>query len=120
MFFAPPIIEKHVRFFSVTLALSVLFALIGAYNPWPPAREQERDRSAASFVTNPVAGNATAWMQEYFPDAGITSRMKALFISPSKITAARYLTLFYMDKGDYVMADRMRGHPDDNRRGSGR
>lgn len=109
LFFSPPAIARHERVFGAVLAVSVLFALIGAYNPWPPAYEQERNKNeVAALVNNPIGGNASAFMQEHFPGAGLTRTMKALFISPSKPEQARYLALFYLDKRDAVMAESMK------------
>ena len=109
LFFAPPAIARHERIFGAVLAVSALFALIGAYNPWPPAYEQEGNKNpVAALVSNPIGGNASAFLQEHFPGAGLTRGMKALFISPSKPDQARYLALFYLDKRDAVMAENMK------------
>jgi len=107
IFFAPPLIDRRPRLFGAALAVSILFALIGAYNPWPPAYEQKLDTSIASVVENPVAGNATAWLQEYAPEARLTAWMKERFVSPSPVVAGAYLALFYLDKGDYLNAGKM-------------
>lgn len=112
LFFAPRAIERAPWLFTATLAISGLFAAIGAYNPWPPAYEQERNKDpVASLVTNPIGGNASAWMEEHFPGARLTEAMKARFIGGSPRERARYLALFYLDKGDRPMVDRMRETP---------
>jgi hypothetical protein len=84
------------------LALSVLLALIGAYNPWPPVHEQLPDapRGLASIVTNPVGANLAAWMEEHVPGAAVTQRLGARFISPDPVERRQYLSLFFRSKGD--------------------
>jgi len=108
MFFAPVIIARHTGIFGGLLAVSVLFALIGTYHPWPPGYQIEPVKDpVTSAVTNPVGANASAWLQEYFPDLSVTGSMKSFFISPREEAQIRYLILFYYSKGDKEMMDKM-------------
>ncbi|MHB8880284.1 MAG: hypothetical protein ACYC69_02105 [Thermodesulfovibrionales bacterium] len=109
MFFAPVMIEKYAGIFTGILALSVLFAVIGTYNPWPPGYTQELHKDpVASLVKNPIGANAAAWMEQYFPDSVAAGRMKALVISPSERSQIQYLMLFYYSKSNMDMAISMR------------
>ena len=77
LFFAPPLFARLGPWLSAAIvSLSVALALIGAYNPWPPAYEQESDQDpVAALVSNPVAGNLSAWLHERFPDRSLASRL---------------------------------------------
>ena len=109
MFFLPVAASKvPAGLLAVVLAVSILFALIGAYNPWPPAYENKaRTDPVASLVTNPIGANLSAWMREYLPGLGLTDRLGAAFISPDPWKRAQYLYLFYQSKGDAAMALRL-------------
>jgi hypothetical protein len=93
------------RIFAPVLALSVLLALIGAYNPWPPVDEQLPDAPGglASIVTNPVGANLAAWAEEHAPGATATKELGTRFISPDPVERRRYLSLFFRSKGDQRM-----------------
>lgn len=109
LFFTPVVLgHRGKKIFVPVLVVSVLFALLGAYHPWPPAYEQEAGKhTVASRVTNPVGGNGAAWMEKYVPGSGITDLMKALVIGPDRVAQEEYLALFYFSKGDVEMAQRM-------------
>ena len=97
------------RIFAPVLVLSVLLALIGAYNPWPPVDEQlpGARRGLATIVTNPVGANLAAWMEEHLPGAAATQKLGARFISPDPVERGRYLSLFFRSKGDQRMQAEM-------------
>jgi hypothetical protein len=106
LFFAPLLWRGLLpRIFAPVLALSVLLALIGAYNPWPPVDEQLPDGQGglASLVTSPVGANLAAWAEEHVPDAAVTRALGARFISPDPVERRRYLSLFFRSKGDTRM-----------------
>ncbi len=83
------------------LPLSVLFAALGAYHPWPPAFEQEsHQHPVASLVRNPVGGNAAAWAAVNAPDAPLGQWLGERFVSPDEAERRRYFALFFGSKGD--------------------
>jgi len=83
------------------LPVSVLFAALGAYHPWPPAYEQESHRQpVASLVSNPVGGNAAAWAAANLPDSALARWLGDRFVSPDAVARRRYLALFFGSKGD--------------------
>ena len=101
LFYVPVSLERLPRLaFGATLVVSIAFAAIGAYHPWPPGFEQEKNSDpVASVVTNPVGGNLAAWLREHFPDSGLTTLALDTFISGHGPTRTRYLELFYSSKG---------------------
>lgn len=102
LFFAPPLLNRRwLPVFGGLLAVSVLFALIGAYHPWPPGYEQEANQDpVAATVVNPVGGNLAAWSQQHFPGSALAARSGDRFISSDAAARARYLQLFYTSKRD--------------------
>lgn len=104
LFFAPRAIAAGQRLFGVVLAVSMLFAYLGAYHPWPPVYEPEYGvTSLASLVTNPIGGNLSAWLAEYFPHLPLTRSAGEFLIAPNAQTRDSYLRLFYASK-DYNQA----------------
>ena len=110
LFFAPLAIGSwRAGLFVLALAVSIPFALLGAYHPWPPAYEQERNKDpVASLVANPVGGNLAAWMKEYFPEAELTQKISSAFISSSPLLQGRYLLYFYESKQDGEMVEKIK------------
>lgn len=109
LFFAPVMIEKHAGIFTGILALSILSALLGTYNPWPPGYSQELQKDpVSSLVKNPAGANAAAWLEKNFPGSALTGRMKTSVIGPSERPQVQYLMLFYLSKNDRDMAKKMR------------
>ena len=110
LFFAPLLWRGRLpRIFAPVLALSVLLALIGAYNPWPPVDEQNPDSPGglASIVTNPVGTNLATWAEEHVPGSAATQELGARFISPDPVERRRYLSLFFRSKGERRMQARI-------------
>jgi len=110
LFFAPAVLGPVARrAFVPVLAISCLCALLGAYNPWPPADEPGTGKHpVASMVTNPVGANLAAWLWEYAPGGWLADASARLFISPDREARDRYLALFYASRGDVEMTLRMR------------
>jgi hypothetical protein len=99
LFFVPKSIATERRLFGAVLAISIFFAFLGAYHPWPPVYEPEYTaQTLASVVTNPVGGNLSAWLAEYFPDLTLTRKAGEAFISPNVRIREPYLGLFYASK----------------------
>jgi len=109
LFFAPAALGPVARrAFVPVLAISCLCALLGAYNPWPPADEPGTGKHpVASMVTNPVGANLAAWLWEYAPGGWLADASARLFISPDREARDRYLALFYASRGDVEMTKRM-------------
>jgi hypothetical protein len=83
------------------LPVSILFAALGVYHPWPPAYEQAATRDpVASTVTNPIGGNAAAFCVERWPESAACARLTAAFVSPEPAAARRYFVYFFGSKGD--------------------
>ena len=83
------------------LPVSVLFAALGAYHPWPPAFEQESHRQpVASLVRNPVGGNAAAWAAANLPESALARSLGERFVSRDPAERRRYFALFFGSKGD--------------------
>jgi len=108
MLFAPKALGGwKTTVFTLLLPVSVLFALLGAYHPWPPAYEQEAGKDpVASMVTNPVGGNAAAFFAVRAPDSGVATYLGAAFISPDPEERARYFSLFFRSRCDQETATR--------------
>jgi hypothetical protein len=84
-----------------TLPISILFASLGAYHPWPPAYEQAATRDpVASTVTNPIGGNAAAFCVARWPESSACARLTSAFVSSDAATARRYFVYFFGSKGD--------------------
>lgn len=83
------------------LPISVLFAALGAYHPWPPAYEQASHRHpVASLVRNPVGGNAAAWTAEHLPESAVGRALGERFVSRDPTERRKYFALFFGSKGD--------------------
>lgn len=105
LFFVPKVLIKgRVWLFGIVLIPSILSSMLGAYDPWPPVAEPEYEDTAhqhpyASLVSNPIGGNAGAWLYAHFPDLAVTEWMGSAFIHPNQRLRMRYLLLFYRSKG---------------------
>lgn len=89
--------------FSVVLPVSILFAALGAYHPWPPAFEQESSgHPVARLVHNPIGGNAAAWLATHAPESALAGWTARRFVSPERDMQRRYFALFFGSKGDLV------------------
>lgn len=102
LYFAPAVMRGAGRTgFVAALAPSVLVALLGAYNPWPPVFEQESSRhEVAARVTNPVAANAAAFLTQYFPGSPLAERAASSWVSEDRAERQRWLAYFFWSKGD--------------------
>jgi hypothetical protein len=93
--------------FAGALAISILFAALGVYHPWPPAYEQEANRHpVASLVTNPIGGNAAAWLVEHSEGSALSRWATSRFVSDDPDAARAYFALFFLSKGDFETARR--------------
>jgi hypothetical protein len=103
LFFAPVVLARRSAqmLLAVTTPVSILFALLGAYHPWPPAYEQAHNRDpVAGLVTIPVGGNAAAWCAKEFPNATLCDWLGERFVTPDHDLRRRYLVVFFGSKGD--------------------
>jgi hypothetical protein len=116
LFYAPAALgETGRRLFVPVLAFSCLTALLGAYNPWPPADEPGTGKHpVASLVTNPVGANLAAWLVQVAPGS-IADAAAERFISPERDARDRYLRLFYASRGDVAMLERIPPPPPQSR-----
>ncbi len=105
LLFVPVALEnKNLKLFKGVLAISIFFALIGVYNPWPPGFEQEKGKKEIdSLVTNPIAGNATAFLVEYVPNWSLAKKMVETFISQDKSKSDQFFMYYFYSKGDKEM-----------------
>jgi hypothetical protein len=95
------------RVYVPVLAFSCLTALLGAYNPWPPADEPGTGRHpVASVVTNPVGGNLAAWLVQMTPGT-LADEAARFFISTDPDARRQYLRLFYASRGDVLTMQRI-------------
>ncbi|MBP1642666.1 MAG: hypothetical protein H6Q03_1335 [Acidobacteria bacterium] len=87
--------------FAALLPASVLFAALGAYHPWPPAYEQATSGDpVAALVTNPIGGNAAAWLAVHRPGTRLAEAAGRRFVSPDPELRRRYFALFFGTRGD--------------------
>ncbi len=87
--------------FAAVLPVSVLFAALGAFHPWPPAYEQAtRRQPVASLVSNPIGGNAAAWLAVHAPQSALADWAGRRFVSQDPGARREYFALFYGSKGD--------------------
>lgn len=103
LFCAPWILGRLRRrvLFAVLLPVSVLFAALGAYHPWPPGFEQESSgHPVAKLVVNPVGGNAAGWLAEHAPQSAFAGWAAGRFVSADREEQRRYFALFFGSKGD--------------------
>lgn len=117
LFCAPPLLVAGERWaralFVALLPVSLLFAALGAYHPWPPAFEQESSGDpVARLVRNPIGGNAAAWAAAYAPESAFAAAMARRFVSPDAQLQRRYFALFFGSKGDLAMMRTMRKFAD--------
>jgi hypothetical protein len=95
------------RIYVPVLAFSCATALLGAYNPWPPADEPGTGRHpVASVVTNPVGANLAAWLMQTTPGP-LADAAARRFISPGTDARRQYLRLFYASRGDVATMERI-------------
>jgi len=101
LFFVPLVMRGALRALYIpVLAASILASALGAYHPWAPRYEQEANRNpVASMVTNPVGGNAAAWLHEVFPSSGAATWVASRFISPDPARQRAYFGCFHDSKG---------------------
>lgn len=93
--------------FAAALVPSVVVALLGAYNPWPPVFEQESERHpVAALVRNPVGGNAAAFLEEHLPGSFVAERAGRAWISEDPTLRRRWLAYFFWSKDDEEMLGR--------------
>lgn len=96
--------------FAAVLPVSILFAALGAYHPWPPAYEQaSTGESIAATVSNPIGGNAAAWCAEHLPSSSLTETLGSRFVAADPETRRRYFAIFFASKGDFVNLKRFAG-----------
>jgi hypothetical protein len=109
VFFCPLAIEViHGSAFVTVLSVSIVFALVGAYHPWPPGYELEATKDEiTAVVTNPVGGNVTAFIASVFPDSCLAGLLAERYISRDPGKQAAYLQVFFMSKGDIGKARRI-------------
>jgi hypothetical protein len=89
------------RLLHAALPVSILFAALGAYHPWPPAFEQQATRDPiASRVTNPIGGNAAALCVSRWPRAAPCTWLTARFVDRDPRAARSYFIYFFGSKGD--------------------
>ena len=93
--------RRYRNLFAAVLPVSILFAALGAYHPWPPAFEQESSgHPVATLVENPVGGNAAGWLAQHAPASALASWTARRFVSPDPDLQRRYFALFFGSKGD--------------------
>ncbi len=105
LFFAPLALARPRgwprRLFAAVLPVSILFAALGAYHPWPPAFEQESSgQPVAMLVHNPVGGNAAGWLAAHAPGSALAGWAARRFVSADRRDQRRYFALFFGSKGD--------------------
>ena len=102
LFFAPLAMERWRRpLFTLALAASVLVALLGAFNPWPPVFEQESSRHpVAAQVKNPVAANGAAFLAQHLPDSALSEWAGRELVSEDPAVRRQWLAYFFWSKGD--------------------
>jgi hypothetical protein len=100
LFFAPEVFSSiGTRLFKFVLVISVILALIGAYNPWPPVSEPEKiKKNISTLIKNPVAVNSGAFIKEILPGHDFSEVFASLSIHPNKQVRDMYLNLFYKSK----------------------
>ncbi|HSM15072.1 MAG TPA: hypothetical protein VLA66_13475 [Thermoanaerobaculia bacterium] len=87
--------------FAALLPVSVLFAALGAFHPWPPAFEQATQVDpVAATVRNPIGGNAAALAEQKLPGGRLASGLGARWVDPDPEVRRRYYRLFFASKGD--------------------
>ena len=109
LFYAPAVMGPlGRRVFVPILAVSILFALLGAYNPWPPVDEPGTGRNpVASVVTNPVGGNWAALLRQCVPGGALAESSARLFVAGDRSARDHYFRLFFASKGDVETMQRI-------------
>ncbi|GMU64908.1 MAG: hypothetical protein AMXMBFR36_11820 [Acidobacteriota bacterium] len=80
---------------------SLVFAALGAFHPWPPAFEQSTAGDpVATLVTNPIGGNAAAWLERNLPGSAAARAAGEVFVDRDPELRRRYYRLFFGSKGD--------------------
>lgn len=93
---------------AAAVLISVLFAALGAYHPWPPGFEQESTKHpVASRVTNPIGGNAAGWLFEHAEGSPFERWATRRYVSADPEAARAYFALFFGSKGDFEMLRRL-------------
>lgn len=110
LFFLPQVLrELRPSIFAALLTISILFAFIGVYHPWPPGYEQETGKDPIiSLVKNPIGGNLSAWLHENFGNRMVTKIAESTFISKDIRPRYLYLNLFFESKGDKKTAEKIK------------
>ena len=110
LFFLPQVLrEFRPSIFAALLTISILFAFIGVYHPWPPGYEQETGKDPIiSLVKNPIGGNLSAWLHENFGNRMVTKIAESTFISKDIRPRYLYLNLFFESKGDKKTAEKIK------------
>ncbi len=110
LFFIPAAINAFSsRLYAIILPVSILFAVIGVYNPWPPCYEQEAHKDPiASMVTNPVGGNAAAFLGRHWPNSALSDLTGYLFVNRDPALRDMYYYYFFISKGDIAFAMKYR------------
>ena len=89
------------------LPVSLLFAALGAYHPWPPAYEQASSAGrVSSMVTNPIGGNAAAFAAARLPGSALAEALGRRYVHPDPEQRRRYFALFFGSKGDLATRQR--------------
>jgi len=89
--------------FAALLPPSLLFAALGAFHPWPPAFEQATAGDpVATLVTNPIGGNAAAWLERASPGSALARGAGERFVDRDPELRRRYYRLFFGSKGDFA------------------
>lgn len=86
---------------------SLVFAALGAFHPWPPAFEQATAGDpVATLVTNPIGGNAAAWLERTLPGSAAARAAGEIFVDRDPELRRRYYRLFFGSKGDFAALQR--------------
>jgi hypothetical protein len=103
LFAAPAVlVARPVKMaFAALLPVSVLFAGLGAFHPWPPAFEQATQVDpVAATVRNPIGGNAAALAERRLPGGRMATALGARYVDPDPELRRLYYRLFFASKGD--------------------
>jgi hypothetical protein len=111
LFAAPPALSTRASrvLFAALLPVSILFAALGAFHPWPPAYEQATSTgSVAAMVRNPIGGNAAALAERFAAGGALAEALGRRFVDPDPEQRRRYYQLFFASKGDLATMARYR------------
>jgi hypothetical protein len=114
MFFAPRALGgARTRLFTALLVPSVALALLGTYNPWPPVSEGAGPQNPViARVTNPIAANLAALLEERLAGTGAAERAEAALLPLDPRSRRLYLSYFYASKEDEERSRRYKRGPD--------